>query len=577
MGKKNNKQKSKQKPSVLAVSVVKQQATTKFVQKAVQKTDMPSNDEKVQNTQKIDMPPITEKYQNQTTTHVVKIVTPVHVGTGETLVRDADFLARGQNVIVPDQQYLFNQVEEMLRNNDILAETVGNITKLNNLTDIVDDYKGGYGYLLQLFGHSPIKEINEVREQIKDGFRHPIIPGSSLKGAMRTALLSYLIEQQGINNNDLPRRRGSPSTADNRLLGNLFTSTPQRGQNISNQNMDFLRSLHVSDITFQKENLHLMDVRWLNLAGNPLKAKWKVMGGRESIDNWQDATGIIIEALTPNTEASLTLQIDGFLLHNPQAKQVLNWQNDLIPQNFLQWRNILNNHAKQHLTKEIAFFHQYGATAVEQECQHLLRQIEQDMDAAYIRVGWGNGWNGMTGDWLDEVTEKEMRTLYNLGKTGVDEFPKTRRLVVKNQPCLPFGWLRILSAEMSEKRLQKIAEKEAEQQEILRFQAEQAQKAQEEAKRLAEEEAKLPLEQKIIRDVENCLQQCREIGDTATNGILSDTLSKTINQAIEANWASADREKLAVLAEKIYQFQEGKPSKKVREKRQAKLRQLRAS
>ncbi|WP_353572890.1 type III-A CRISPR-associated RAMP protein Csm5 [Candidatus Albibeggiatoa sp. nov. BB20] len=522
-------------------------------------------------------PPIknTKKYQNQTTTHVVEILTPVHVGTGETLIRDADFLARGQNVIVPDQQYLFNQVEEMLKKDSKLAEIVGNITKLNNLTDIVDDYKGGYGYQLQLFAHSPIKEINEIREQIKDGFWHPIIPGSSLKGAMRTALLSHLIEQQGFDNikHYLPKSRGNPATADNRLLENLFSSSPNNSQQ-NTQNLDFLRSLHVSDIQFKTDNLNMMDVRWLNLAGNPLKAKWKVMGRRDSIDVWQDATGIVAEALAPSSEASLTLQIDDFLLHNPQAQQVLNWNNELIPQNFEQWREILNNHAQQHLTKEITFFHQYGATAVEQECQNLLKHIKQDTDAAYIRVGWGNGWNGMTGDWLDEVTENEMRTLYNLGKTGVDEFPKTRRLVVKNQPCLPFGWLRILSVEMSKQRLQEMAEQEIQAQNAVRLAAEQEKQAQQEAQRLAQEEAKLTVEQRMIRDVEKCLQQCRSSGDTSTNGVLSDALSKAINQALAGNWVSEDRECLAHLAEEVYTFQD-KPSKNAKVKRKDKLQKLR--
>jgi len=171
------------------------------------------------------------------------------------------------------------------------------------------------------------------------------------------------------------------------------------------------------------------------------------------------------------------------------------------------------------------------------------------------------------------VTEKEMRTLYNLGKKGVEEFPKTRRLAVENQPCLPFGWLRILSADKSQQRLQKMAEQEAQAQTALRFKAEQEQKAQEEAKRLAEEETKLSAEQKVIRQVEKVFAQMQAAGDTAANTSLSDELSKAINQALDENWASADREQLTTLAEAIYQFQD-KPSKKVKEKRKAKLQKL---
>jgi CRISPR type III-A-associated RAMP protein Csm5 len=556
------------------------------------------------------MPPITEKYQNQSTTHLVEILTPVHVGTGEELVKGEDFIIQDDKVLVPDRQHLFNELEIIATQKD-LKHDIEKLTKLDSLRSFVKENKHSitsqFDYRLEFLVNKRnvqnqnltaemdsyienldtlLTRLNKIHEQIKDGFWHPIIPGSSIKGAMRTALFAYLIDKIKRNNqysvevrSHLPSREDKPdkdSEASKKLLEHLFSS-----QREDTSNFDFLRSLNIADVQFKINQLNIVDVRFFNLADDDfsgLTAKWKVMKNGKNIDNWQKATSVVVEALKPNSAASLTLQIDNFLLRNPQAQKVLNWKNDLIPKNFDEWRRILNWHAKHQLIKEAKFFKKYGNENAKKECLELFKKIKKEPDAAYIRVGWGNGWKGMTGDWLDNTDKKNMRRLYDLGSRGVSEFPKTRRLIVKNgKPCLPFGWLRILSAEMSNQRLLAMAEQEIQAQEALRLEAEQVQKAQEEAKRLAEEEAKLSSEQKVIRKVENVYEKMQRVGNTATNGDLSDILSKAINQALEENWANADREKLVTLAEAIYQFQDKPSSKKVREKRQAKLQQLRTS
>ncbi|OUD14212.1 hypothetical protein [Thioflexithrix psekupsensis] len=74
----------------------------------------------------------------------------------------------------------------------------------------------------------------------------------------------------------------------------------------------------------------------------------------------------------------------------------------------------------------------------------------------FIRLGWGSGWESMTGGWLDDDELQTARQAYGskMGKVGVDVFPKTRRLVVsEGSPCLPFGWIKIYSPEASSGQL----------------------------------------------------------------------------------------------------------------------------
>jgi hypothetical protein len=219
-------------------------------------------------------------------------------------------------------------------------------------------------------------------------------------------------------------------------------------------NQDILRALQVSDARFQTVDLRLTDFRWLNIIQVKGKEKtaWRDMASKKNLDIWKDASGLHAETLKPNSTATLTLGWDRFLLSDLTKWGAPAHGVDLLPTDFPTLREILNNHARRILENEVAFFDQYQVTAPKQQLQKLLNQMQQDSEGIYLRLAWGSGWRGMTGDWLDAPSFSVMRELYRLGKGSKDAkgnwqpvgiFPKTRRLAVQGTPCLPLGWVRL--------------------------------------------------------------------------------------------------------------------------------------
>jgi len=170
------------------------------------------------------------------------------------------------------------------------------------------------------------------------------------------------------------------------------------------------------------------------------------MAGRNSVESWQQASGVYVEALCPGAVAGLQIHVDDFLFHDHLASQQLCWKP--FPDSFSSLRVVMNNHAEYRLCRERDFYRQYNCQEALETCDEIRQKMDQEKDAIYLQMGWGSGWRGMTGDWQHQAgVEKDMRRLYNLGKNKVDEFPKTRRLAVFNgAPSLPFGWIRLWQA-----------------------------------------------------------------------------------------------------------------------------------
>lgn len=380
----------------------------------------------------------------------VEVLTPLHVGSGFTLLKDNDFLLRGDGV--PFVIDLNRTLAELAGGDQDLTAVVGQSARLG---DVVKVCGAEYGYALPLYGGldpAKVRGVSEVRGHIKDAFFRPYLPGSSLKGAIRTALLARAVQQDAAGLRRLlpgPEHRQAKFAAQ-KLTEGVFSPDVPRGKT---PNHDLLRALHVGDALFEVGQLHLIDVRWMNLTATGWG--WREMGGaKRTLPAWRDANGILGEALPPGTTASFALQVDRFLTDDPLARRILGWgtADATLPAlaSFAALRELLNAHARRRLDAELAFFRAHRVAGAARACERLLAEMGATPEAAYVRVGWGNGWAGMTGDWMDAATTQAMREKFNLGKRGSEVFPKTRRLVVNGaEPSLPLGWLRLHSSEAS--------------------------------------------------------------------------------------------------------------------------------
>ena len=364
----------------------------------------------------------------------VEVLTPVHIGSGRELEYERDYIEQRGQVLVVDR----NRTLDAIAAGDETLESLQQAEpKLSSLVNIAG---ADYGYPLP-----PLFNVYETPQNIgaciKGAMLAPYMPGSSIKGAIRTALLAEWLRT---NPNEAKTKLPSESSL-NKPNGKKAATTVVKYVFGDSPNKDLLRALHAGDANFRTENLRLADIRWLNITetNNQPVAKWRNMSGKRNESDWKKASGVYIEVLAPESTATMALQWDRFLLGDTKRWGAPSHSSDLLPPDFAGLCVQLNRHARYILEREIEFFQRYQQAEVAEQCNNLLAEIQKTDDAAYLRLAWGSGWRGMTGDWQDPETLGKMRILYRLGKSGSEIFPKTRRLAVKRLPCLPLGWVRL--------------------------------------------------------------------------------------------------------------------------------------
>ena len=376
---------------------------------------------------------------NHTVKLGLEIITPTQSGSGAELFKELDYIERSQMAFIVDQQASFQAIAS--GNLALDAQLLAG----NRLSDWVNAAGQDFGYRLPWLG-SAAKVPEKFREHLKDAQNRPYLPGSAIKGAIRTALIAEWLRSMpsSIFSHLLPQKDRfgkSPSKqwAAKKLMDEITGKDAKQ---------DIFRSFKVKDTLFANSDLRLADIRWLN------ETSWRSMGQRKSFESWQQADGIYAEVLQTGALAVLQLQWDGFLLSDINAWQQTDRVPSIAPANFEDLRQRLNLHAEYRLKREILFYKQQGKPAPERECQRILNMLKTDEQSAYLQMSWGSGWRGLTGDWASEAQVDTFRQLFNLGRIG-KPFPKTRRLVVSGEPKLPMGWVRLLPYELVADKLEK--------------------------------------------------------------------------------------------------------------------------
>ena len=139
------------------------------------------------------------KHEYRTFKLTLRTMAPLHIGSGEKYT-SREFIYENGAYYFPDMgKFYSSMVEKGLsdkfesflmehgkasRNNRLISFVEGNRIRERNFG----------GYKIQETGFEKDKStkgtINEVSKYIRDGFGKPYIPGSSLKGAIRTVLLN---------------------------------------------------------------------------------------------------------------------------------------------------------------------------------------------------------------------------------------------------------------------------------------------------------------------------------------------------------------------------------------------------
>jgi CRISPR-associated protein Csm5 len=273
---------------------------------------------------------------------------------------------------------------------------------------------------------------NELYEQIKDIHDQIYIPGSSLKGALRSALawdLFSLVPDGTIA--QIPNQR--KKTADDQIDAFLFLGRGDANSTVR----DVLRTLHISDCLAASNEMAACDTQ--------------IYGAKANIP-------VTIEAIAANVAFNGTMQIERYAFENPQARQRIdfsNWQERLQPTALAA---TCRRRASALIEGERIF---YSALAEANELLRFYDSLQQHLEqlpkqSCLLPIGWGTGWrsktvdNRLRGTPGREVLFQSIVREYNLKAKGSSSFrpngtfPVTRKVILQNQrPWRPLGWVQV--------------------------------------------------------------------------------------------------------------------------------------
>ncbi len=357
------------------------------------------------------MPEISEHY-----TLNMMTLSPLHVGSGRDLLRDYDYVVHRGRTWRVDEDALFDAA---MGDADFDAALIGR-PAVELLQD--DDYRPGSDFFRYVVKGMPRsqREGAQLSEQIKDAFNRPYLPGSSLKGAFRTAVFDWALAQN-------PRALDTDRLKQSR---NWVAQPIERSVLGRDPNHDLLRALHVADSA-------------------PLDPDDAL-----TIENAQVVTGkktgspVELEALRPEVRLRTTVKID-LALFTDQAEQELRMGDKLS------WLRDLMGLCRARVTPILAaeqawFARNYPGSPVAAFYSQLHQLVKEMRDErCLLQVGWGGGWHSKTvGPRLSERQKEDVIRSYRLarGRRGRgDPFPSSRRVALdrQGQPVAPFGWLLI--------------------------------------------------------------------------------------------------------------------------------------
>jgi len=348
----------------------------------------------------------------------ISLITPLHIGSGGILLRDYDFKTVENTTWVLNQDAIL--AEEFARSGSAdwqrLTRKPGELVREDEL------YEGSPFVRYALSGSTTIEQ---VREQIKDVYGQCYLPGSSLKGALRTVLMSHAIRSRQFVP-DLKELGFKPEWAAQAWERAVFGPDP---------NHDLLRALVIADsdpIPMTPSPLMLLNAQ--------------VFTGGEP------GSPIVVEAVKPDVVFHTTMRIDDYLLDKAAQKLGFanrrTWLRDLA--------GIVREVNGARIKQELAWCINKGFKKAG-SIYATLDKASLDRNAFALQLGWGAGWTAKSvATWLPKSAQLELRRRFRLGKppkAGKDwqpdpgrPFPLSRRLRARRQngrvvPDDPLGWV----------------------------------------------------------------------------------------------------------------------------------------
>ena len=462
------------------------------------------------------METMNEKYNIEIT-----VLSPLSIGAGaeKDLVKGVDFVEKDKKV------YLLN-LKKMIRNGiDIQSLTTYFADK--NAGAVLKMLEGKLNAVSDKQYDLPANSDNDIKSFIKNELSSkPIIPGSSLKGAVRSVILHHLLAGQALGSSKEEKNYFGDSTKGDELM----------------------RFIKFSDAEFNETALVNTKIFNLQGSGNNWQGGWKHSG--KETTNYYKATGFntLYESILPGQQGICSIMFSKNAFDKIENHIKKSEKEKLFSIN--EFFQIINHHTKNYIRKEINFFEKYSTAEKTDEIinslKHISTQIPEDGSACILKMSAGSGFHSITGDWqYDDYTATGVWTG---GRSNGKQKYKSRKIANYNDCFSLMGFVKLQPISEQEivkrkeiqveKERQIAAEKQAEQERIG-----QKQKQLADYYNLIKQADALFNDNKLI-EAKSCLEQAQIL---VPDGKKHDELLTKISKIIMEQKEIADKE-LAVLA-----------------------------
>lgn len=370
------------------------------------------------------------------------LLSPVHIGNGNNYNKEIDFK---KNPYIYDDTCKQNFIEIIsssklfkliLQKSDSDAQIDFQYPKI---TYLINQFAININDIIKYKLRTSTKNIkNEIVQQIKSVNLNPIIPGSSIKGALRSVILwnyvKNIMSTQARNNlyDDLLDDRKNNNYVVKDLLKVVFGN---------DSNFNTMRFLLVGDsVEFSNDSLCVYET---NIA--TIKEK-------DNLKFCEKTLGIFAEYIDKNALSYFRLKIVDNNIPN-SIKQRLESINSLE-----KIFKICNEYALDFVRSELEHFKLMNLkndnkiidfyNSLELKIQD---NIKNNNIKCLLHLGWGSGWKGITGNWLsndmEEVWEIIINSRFLQRKHASSKFhyyPKSRKIILQaGELSLASGWMEL--------------------------------------------------------------------------------------------------------------------------------------
>ncbi|MDZ8054613.1 MAG: type III-A CRISPR-associated RAMP protein Csm5 [Aulosira sp. ZfuVER01] len=405
----------------------------------------------------------------------IRLTSPIlHIGSAVSRLNPFEYVQTANKVYLPNQESLAKAFKK--QGGRFLDDYIQAINERQDISSLLKQAFGEQWWNATdtdgelIFPKYAVSQkltedrITDLRPMIRNGMGRLFIPGSSIKGAIRTAIVYHLLKysdryQVPASNRiseiekklrsrlgELSNKNSQKFVDDHLFMESLFSEFTLTYQDRTftgrSQNTDFLRALKISDCEA------LIEKKITNKKGQKIPVNLpivpEVIVSSRFPDFLAKYKAPIYAEMVRNVETEFTLRLDTEMLawfkHKQGMKIPFNTLDELLKicQDFSQdqwdhehdyWQDIKNNPRASGRNLDFNYVREFYHPEV---CPFTLR------------LGWGSGMTGTTVDLLfDDELRAEIRNRCGIAAPKF-EAPKSRRTVLNSNGEIRFvpGWVK---------------------------------------------------------------------------------------------------------------------------------------